>query len=335
MVTTRRWQAPLLVGMILVATLATVMFGIRTYRSFLLLRSARELGANDVGTVRPWMTLRYVATTYRMPEQAMLDRLGLPTGVDPSTSLRTLARQKGHTPFEYVRVVQTAIVELRRSASLSTDAERTATWLTGLSDELITAVLRYGYPVLALILMAGAAGLPLPSGLSMVVAGSLAAQGHLTWWGAGIVAVVSSVLGDMTGYALGRLAGREFLDRRGRWVGLTPARVSRVEALFSRWGGLSVVLSRSLLSFLSSAVNLLAGASRYRMRVFLPFDVAGRLAWTSAYLGLGYGFGEATEAAADFLSSLGGLLVSVAILAALGFMVYRRRVRLRVAVEAS
>ncbi|MBI4499424.1 MAG: DedA family protein [Chloroflexi bacterium] len=201
------------------------------------------------------------------------------------------------------------------------------TWLSTLSDELLAALLLYGYPVLGLTLLAGAIGLPLPSGLATVVAGALAAQGRLSWLGSGLVAVVASVVGDMVGYSVGRLLGREFLDRRGRWVGLTSARLDDAEAFFQRWGGLSVLLSRSLLSFLSPAVNLLAGASGYRLRSFLPFDVAGRLAWTVAYLGLGYEFGGSVEAAADFLSSLSGLLVSLGVLIGLLWAVYRRRRR--------
>ncbi|HLC41253.1 MAG TPA: DedA family protein [Methylomirabilota bacterium] len=197
-------------------------------------------------------------------------------------------------------------------------------WIGALGDDLIAALLVYGYPVLGLTLMAGAVGVPLPSGLSMVVVGSLAAQGQLSLWWASMVAVIASVAGDMTGYGLGRLVGREFLGRRGSWIGLTPARLAHVEALFSRWGGLSVVFSRSLLSFFSSAVNLMAGASRYRIRAFLPFAVVGRVVWTSAYLGLGYSLGTGVEAAADFLSSLSGLLASLAVAAGLGFLAYRR-----------
>jgi membrane protein DedA with SNARE-associated domain len=89
-----------------------------------------------------------------------------------------------------------------------------------------------------------------------------------------------------------------------------------------------VVLSRSLLSFKSSAVNLLAGASRYRLSLFLPFAIVGRLIWSAAYLGLGYGFGFAIEAAADFTSSLSGLLVSLVFLAALGFLIHRNNARM-------
>jgi hypothetical protein len=47
---------------IFVAAMApTVLFGVRTYGSFLLLRSAYEAGAPTTSSIRPWMTLSYVA----------------------------------------------------------------------------------------------------------------------------------------------------------------------------------------------------------------------------------------------------------------------------------
>jgi membrane protein DedA with SNARE-associated domain len=45
--------------------------------------------------------------------------------------------------------------------------------------------------------------------------------------------------------------------------------------------------------------------------------------WTSAYLGLGYSLGVGIEAAADFLSSLSGLLISLTALAGSAFFIYR------------
>jgi membrane protein DedA with SNARE-associated domain len=134
----------------------------------------------------------------------------------------------------------------------------------------------YGYPVLGLILMLGAFGVPFPSALSVVLAGSLAAQGRMSWLLGGAVAVAFSVLGDLAGYGDGRVLGREFFERRGRWLGLTPALRARVQIFFQKWGVLTVVFSRSLLSLKSSAVNLLAGASRYRLRLFLPSAIVAR-----------------------------------------------------------
>ena len=61
-------------------------------------------------------------------------------------------------------------------------------------------------------------------------------------------------------------------------------------------------------------VSLLAGLARYRLSVFLAFDLIGRVVWTSAYFGLGYGIGGNLDAATDFLTNLSGLLVCVVIL---------------------
>lgn len=138
----------------------------------------------------------------------------------------------------------------------------------------------------------------------------------MSWAWAATVAVTASVLGDAAGYGLGRVLSREFLEHHGRWLGYTAARRARVALLFDRWGGLGVLLSRTLVSHLSAVLNLLAGASRYRLSAFLVLTVIGRMLWTSAYLGLGYAVGASLEAAAGFLANLSMFLISLAVLLA-------------------
>jgi len=48
--------------------------------------------------------------------------------------------------------------------------------------------------------------------------------------------------------------------------------------------------------------------------------ILGRVIWTSAYLGLGYGIGSDLRAATDFLTNLSGLLLSLTVLAASGLI---------------
>ena len=318
-----RWVHRVLLALFVVAMLPTVMFGLRAYRSLLLLRSAYAVGAPAVSSIRGWMTLRYVAGTYRAPENALIGRLGLAAETNPDTSLRSLAEQEGLSTFEYVQRVQNAVVEAA-PARPSDDGRESTGWLGAIGDELLAALLVYSYPVLGLTLLLGALGLPFPTGLSTAVAGSLAAQGRLSWLWAGTVAVTASVLGDAVGYGLGHAVGREFLERRGRWFGYTTARRARVEVLFDRWGVLTVLLSRTLVSHVSGMVNLAAGVSRYRLPAFLAFAIVGRLVWTSGYLGLGYGAGGDWEAATDLLKNVTGFLVLLAILVALGLAAFRR-----------
>jgi membrane protein DedA with SNARE-associated domain len=313
----RRW---LILALCLIAALATGVFGLRSYHSFLLLHSAYEAGAPDVASIRPWMTLRYVAGTYRMPETTLTARLGLSAEIDPDTSLRSLAKLEERLPIEYVQRVQRAVVEVAPNGSAVRGSHDTS-WLVAIGDEFLAALLMYGYPVLSLMLLLGAIGLPVPSGLAAALAGSLAAGGSMNWAWAATVAVTASVLGDAVGYGIGRVLGRQFLEQHGRWLGYSPARRDRAALFFDRWGGLGVLLSRTLVSHLSAVLNLAAGASRYPLSAFLAFTVVGRILWTSAYLGLGYAVGASLEAAAGFLANLSIFLFSSAVLLASGAVV--------------
>ena len=92
-------------------------------------------------------------------------------------------------------------------------ATETSGWLAALGDEVLSAMPVYGYPILGLIQLAGAIGVPVPDGIAGAVAGSLAAQGRMNWMVAGIVIVVASVVGDAIGYGIGRLISRDVLER--------------------------------------------------------------------------------------------------------------------------
>jgi len=119
-------------------------------------------------------------------------------------------------------------------------------------------------PALAATLLLGAIGLPLPIGVAAVLAGSLAALGNLQWGWTATNAVTASFAGDMIAYGIGRAVSENFLARHGRWVGYSPERKKHIQSLLQKWGGITVIISRTLISSLSSVVSLLAGVSRYR-----------------------------------------------------------------------
>jgi membrane protein DedA with SNARE-associated domain len=99
-------------------------------------------------------------------------------------------------------------------------------------------------------------------------------------------------------------------------MGYTPRRHVRVQALFERWGAWTILVTSTLASHLSSVVSLLAGVARQRLSVFLTFDAAGRVLWTSAYFALGYTIGGNLEAATGFLTNLSILLLLMMLLMA-------------------
>lgn len=304
----RKRTARILTFVIALAALATLFFGMRSYISFVLLRSAYEIGQPQVSSLRAWMTLDHLAATYRVPADELIARLGLPPDVNREKSLKAIADQRGIARFDLVRQAQRAV----GATAPPPDSEKTAQ--SGLADSVLSAVLAYGYPALAGTLALGALGLPVPTGLVTVLAGSLVALGQIEWLSAAAVAIVASVAGDALAFLIGRVVGENFLISHGRWFGYSPQRFARVRALFARWGGLTVLFTRTLVSHLSSLASFLAGLSRYRWSSFLLFSGLGRMLWTSAYLGLGFAIGGNIEAASQFLGNLSGLLAALAVL---------------------
>jgi membrane protein DedA with SNARE-associated domain len=299
-----------LTGLIVLSAVASLFFAMRSYGSFLLLRSAYQAGIPQVSNLRAWMTLDYVVTTYRVPLAELTSRLSLPQDFPRDESLKSIADRRGVSRFDFVREVQRAIGKSRASEPMAETTNDKSH--DGFADHILAAVLSYGYPALAATLLLGALGFPVPTGLVTVLAGSLAALGHIQWTWTALIVLVASIGGDSFAYMIGRSVSENFLSRHGHWTGYSTRGRERIRALFRRWGGLTVVFSRTLVSHLSSLVSLFAGIARYKFSSFLVFSSFGRLVWTSAYLGLGYGIGNNIDAASDFMANLTGLLLALA-----------------------
>jgi membrane-associated protein len=309
---TRRGSIVALV-LLLAGLVGAHQFGWRSYGSFLALRSAYELGAPSVSTLRAWMTLAYVASAYGVGLDRLRAGLKLPPDTSPQTPLYEVGEVLGEPRFDIVRATQAVI-----AAEVATAVEKGGGASDQSGDTFLAALLTYSYPVLGLILLLGAIGAPVPTGFATVLAGVLSADGTMDWLLASAVAVTASVAGDAVGYAIGRLAGEGFVARHGHLFGYSGERKTRIEWLFRRWGGVTVLLTRTLVSHLSSLASLLAGLSSYALATFMGYAVVGRVLWTAAYFGAGYYVGSDIEASGSFLANLTGLLIfaSLAVLSA-------------------
>jgi membrane protein DedA with SNARE-associated domain len=178
-----------------------------------------------------------------------------------------------------------------------------------MSDFLLTQIINYGAPILGFIVFIGAMGIPFPGTLIVIAVGAFCKQGFLTWHTTGLIALASVVLGDCLSYAMGYYAREPVLRRfqqSENW--------SRAEVSFNRWGGLSIFLTRFLITGIAVPVNLIAGTSRFRFRRFFIFDLLGEAIWIFGYGGLGYVFGSQWEAVSNVLSNISGLTLGIVLL---------------------
>jgi membrane protein DedA with SNARE-associated domain len=190
-----------------------------------------------------------------------------------------------------------------------------------MSDFLLTQVINYGAPILGGIVFVSALGIPLPATLVVIAVGAFSREGFLPWHTTGLIAWTCVVLGDCIGYGAGHYLRGPLLQRLGRserWI--------QAESFFQRWGGMSVFLTRFLVTGIASPVNVIAGMGNISFRTFVVYDVLGEGIWVFGFGGLGYLFGSQWELVSDFINSFGGLLLG-SILLGIGLWLWLKKMR--------
>ena len=184
-----------------------------------------------------------------------------------------------------------------------------ASLLSELSDAVTTVVGDYGlYAVFWLMFID--AVLPAASELVMVYGGALAAGAfanqHVTLFGRTIddglpaylaIALAGTIgytLGSILGWAIGLYAGRPYLERHGRWLHLSKAKLDRAERWFERWESWAVFLGR-LTPVIRSFVSIPAGVFETPFVRYTLLTLLGSAIWCFAFAGAGYAAGETWE----------------------------------------
>ena len=174
-------------------------------------------------------------------------------------------------------------------------------------------------------------GLIAPGETAIVLGGVVAAQGEVDIIKMLLIAWLAAALGDLVSFGLGKRLGRGFLLTRGPRLGVTAARLERVEAFFERHGAKAILIGR-FIGLVRAVAPFLAGASGMRLRAFLPWSLLGTAAWATMFTLVGYAFHESFSAAAGYLTH--GAL-GLAVLAAVVFAWREhRRARARAHVRA-
>lgn len=182
-----------------------------------------------------------------------------------------------------------------------------------------------GLPALAALVFGESAGLPLPGETALIVAGGLAAAGHLSLLTVILVAALAATTGDMLGYWIGRRGGRRLLLREGRFSAHRHTAVAKADAYFERYGIVTVFFAR-FIPGVRVVGALAAGASEMPWRSFAIANVLGCFTWAS------------TVATFAYLAGPEGTIVLIALgltVAAVGFLVTARNARRERAIAAA
>jgi membrane-associated protein len=185
---------------------------------------------------------------------------------------------------------------------------------------------------LALVAFICALGVPLPIPVLVIAAGALVRQGHLNLASAVAVTLTGALLAELVYYAIGRELGPLARRRmRHRFASV----YDEAERRFRQHPSLTVYLTRWLVPPIGIPTNLIAGASAYPIRRFIPASLLGNSMWILAYTAIGYTLGNDLHNISPVVDRYKLWFAGAAVLIGLGLIAYRKRIALQRAARAA
>jgi membrane-associated protein len=196
--------------------------------------------------------------------------------------------------------------------------------------ELIQEFFRRVYNVPELIRMGGLIGLVaivfaetglmvgffLPGDSLLVTAGLFAAKGDLNIVWLNLAVIAAAIVGDATGYWIGRRAGKALYSRPNSFF-FRKQHLVKTHEFYERHGGKTIVIAR-FVPIIRTFAPVVAGAAEMTYRHFAVYNVLGGIGWVLSMTLTGYFLGRAVPdidknihivvAVVIFLSLLPGII---------------------------
>ena len=139
---------------------------------------------------------------------------------------------------------------------------------------------------------------PIPSEIIMPLGGFFVYQGNLNFFLLIISGLIGTVVGSLPWYFLGKLLNEKklsnFIDRKGKFVGISVKDLDKSRLWFDKYG-VSLVFWGRLVPGIRTLISVPAGIELMPMNKFLIWTSFGSLIWVIFLTSAGYIFGENYE----------------------------------------
>jgi membrane-associated protein len=154
-------------------------------------------------------------------------------------------------------------------------------------------------------------GFFLPGDSLLFVSGFLASQGLLNIHLLAVGVVIFAIIGDSTGYYLGKRMGKRIFKKENKYI--KQEYLQKTENFYSKHGGKTIVLAR-FVPIVRTFAPFVAGASKMHYNKFLQFNVIGGLMWGAGISYLGYFLGNSIPNIDDYLLPITVVVVGISFL---------------------
>lgn len=199
-------------------------------------------------------------------------------------------------------------------------------WEQAIIQFLSTLFQTIDWAGVVVIMTLESANIPIPSEVTMPLAGWLLVQDQGgTWWQAlllgGLWGGVGCTIGSVISYALGYYGGRPLVERYGKYIMINPGDLERADRWFARWGDWTTFISR-LLPIVRTFISFPIGVMRLHFWRFTVLSFVGSFIWCAALAVGGWFFGSRWEELRAIMRPF-DIPIAIIIVAGLAFYIYR------------
>ena len=129
----------------------------------------------------------------------------------------------------------------------------------------------------------------------MILAGVLFKFGYFKFWGLIVVLTAGYFLNGIVFYLIGRIGGRQILEKWGKRLRITRKLLEKLEGYFKKHSVKTLFITRITYG-LSIPSFIIAGSFRMKLRKFMLVNLVAAVVWILGMVGLGYVFGVSYKA---------------------------------------
>jgi len=197
---------------------------------------------------------------------------------------------------------------------------------TQIVTTLTTIIQSLGWFGIVVIMALESANIPIPSEVTMPLAGWLLVQARggtaiQAVLVGGLLGALGCLIGSVINYGIGAYGGRPFVERYGKYILISPKDIARADKWFARWGDWASFISR-LLPVVRTFISFPAGMVRINFTRFVIFSFLGSFIWCAVLAYGGFVAGEHWEELRRVMRPFDYPIIAV-ILIGLAYYIYR------------
>jgi membrane protein DedA with SNARE-associated domain len=168
--------------------------------------------------------------------------------------------------------------------------------------------------------------IPLPSELTLPLAGYMVFLHKGTLLSMTVVSTLGCLFGSLVAYVIGYFGGRPFIMKYGKYILISEKDLSKADSFFDKHGQATIFFSR-LLPVIRTFISLPAGIAKMNVFKFSLLSLLGSLPWCFLFVFLGEKFGENYSNVENYFKNFNYIIIIGVIAIVVFFILWKIRER--------